>query len=456
MAEKTVARQKRIETMVDNVEAAYMGATGAAARRVDVAGAELRTDARTGKQYAAYVCRIQPASTAAAPRHALRRYSDWQRLRGALPLVPAASLPAFPPKQLFGSMDPRVLESRRLALHAWMEAVMQIPSLREADALHEWLRPVQEDLDYDREYGRGRAPQPEPQPDRAPEREPPSDTWWPPGQPPQPLLPEQEEATATTVPAAVTTEKKKTRLKTAGVLGQSLARLRTESALSEAEASVVTAACSGRYEYVITFAPGADGRRIATATQKLLAENELHVERISSTAEREESESQCSLLVTTSAAQFDLQAERDAAHKWTKQNDAITGKPRQMLFTRARCAEFAGEYRNGELLHEHGSPDFFSAAERARMIHSIIDDLRAKDDVCSALVADVAKLDGCAHIISPKLERESLINALARCAKRLFGAVFFTKNEAIILPRQARDKHSENSKKKALCAGLVS
>eukprot|EP01046_Picozoa_sp_COSAG06_P092010 COSAG06_NODE_38259_length_425_cov_1.233129_1_plen_76_part_10 len=47
MAEKTVARQKRIETMVDNVEAAYMGATGAAARRVDVAMDDLSTP-RTG------------------------------------------------------------------------------------------------------------------------------------------------------------------------------------------------------------------------------------------------------------------------------------------------------------------------------------------------------------------------------------------------------------------------
>ena len=154
---------------------------------------------------------------------------------------------------------------------------------------------------------------------------------------------------------------------------------------------------------------------MANDVAKLLSEHELCVESVSSTQQKSAPDtSQHSLLVTTSAAQFDLQAERDSYYKWTKQNDALTGMPRKKLFTRSRCEEFAGQFYNGKLRHEFGTQEFFSATERARMVYSIMDDLRAKDDSCAALLSRVAEMKDYCHISSPQLEHESLIDALLR------------------------------------------
>ena len=130
-------------------------------------------------------------------------------------------------------------------------------------------------------------------------------------------------------------------------------------------------ACPGRHEYVIAFAPGGDGKTIAAGVMRILTDFELCVEMIASqgqdSSSADESKTdlpQSSLLVTTSAAQFDQQAEQDSARKWTKEDDHITGQPRQELFTRARCTDFAGDYVKGELLHEYGSVEFYTGGLR--------------------------------------------------------------------------------------------
>jgi hypothetical protein len=157
MGDHAAAAAQRTERRVDQLDAAVSAIM--AVRRslisVEVSGVEMCTDVNR-KTFAAYVCRIQFASET-APRHVLRRYSDWERLRSTLPPT-NAQLPSFPFKQLFGSsMSVRVLKSRRLALHAWIEAVMRVPSLRDSDTLRQWLRPAHGDLKYDRECGSGQA-----------------------------------------------------------------------------------------------------------------------------------------------------------------------------------------------------------------------------------------------------------------------------------------------------------
>ena len=205
------------------------------------------------------------------------------------------------------------------------------------------------------------------------------------------------------------------RLKTVGKAAKSITRMRTDSADVREGDARVPPACDGRYEYVVAFARGDDALSVANDVAKLLSEHELCVESVSSTQQKSAPDtSQHSLLVTTSAAQFDLQAERDSYYKWTKQNDALTGMPRKKLFTRSRCEEFAGQFYNGKLRHEFGTQEFFSATERARMVYSIMDDLRAKDDSCAALLSRVAEMKDYCHISSPQLEHESLIDALLR------------------------------------------
>lgn len=453
-----------------------MAGPGAATKieRVDVCGAEVLVD-DFGKEYAAYLCRVTQKTPKTEMWHILRRFSEWQRLRDSLPETGGVLLPEFPAKQLFGSVKPHVMEARRLALRAWIVAVIRAPRLCDSDAVRHWVMPTQDDLDYEREYGDvqlaihtdqlaqrmgkleqqpqeqltvGSDPQPDPQPQLGPGPQPQPEPGPPlvhprlslgsPTDPaqqskPEPGISSQSMLLSKTLRAKGPPQPEKmqtshdaesdkqisggeikhsedSRLKVIGQGARAIANMRTDSARSEEDASI-TPARDGRHEYVVAFAPGDDALSIANDVCKLLSEHELCVECVSGSASVN---SQHSLLVTTSAANFDQQAERDATYKWTKQNDHLTGKPRKKVFTRARCEEFAGQYYNGKLRHEYGTADFFSATERARMVHSIMDDLRAKDDSCSALLARVAKLTAYGHITSPQLEQESLIDALSR------------------------------------------
>jgi hypothetical protein len=446
--------------------------------RVDVCGAEVLVN-EFGKEYAAYLCRVtrQTPGGKTAMWHILRRYSDWQRLRDSLPKTGGVLLPEFPAKQLFGSVKPHVMEARRLALRTWIAAVIRAPSLCDSDAVRHWVMPTQDDLDYEREYGdvqlaihteqlaqgieqldQQLQPQPksqaQPDPQPRPEPTPPlvATRLSPPESPADPAEQSETELRVSSLsmlqskiqslPTVVHAEPApqlgkiqtpngaqsdeqisvgeinrsgRLHLKPVGQSATLIARMRTESSQSEGDASV-TPACDGRHEYVVAFAPGDDVLSIANDVCKLLREHELCVECVSGPAS---ATSQHFLLVTTSAAQFNQQAERDATYKWTKQNDHLTGKPRKKLFTRSRCEEFAGQYCHaGKLKNEYGTVDFFSATERARMVHSIMDDLRAKDDSCSALLTRVAKMTPYGHITSPQLEQESLIDALSRAGIR--------------------------------------
>ena len=434
------------------------GSAATKIERVDVCGAELLLDA-FGKEYAAYVCRVIQTPPNAKVWHILRRYSDWEQLRVSLPQKGAAELPKFPAKQLFGNIKPQILEARRLALQSWIAAAMRTPSLCNSDAVRPWLLPTQDDLDYDREYGHSQllehnvrgVSQPEPQSQPAPQvgtrlspPEPPADAS-PQHPEPQPAVSAQavQQDTSLRSPSPVVQinaspqleeaqtahafesdenvagkeyhQPRHLRLKTVGEAAKSITRMRTDSADVREGDARVPPACDGRYEYVVAFARGDDALSVANDVAKLLSEHELCVESVSSTQQKSAPDtSQHSLLVTTSAAQFDLQAERDSYYKWTKQNDALTGMPRKKLFTRSRCEEFAGQFYNGKLRHEFGTQEFFSATERARMVYSIMDDLRAKDDSCAALLSRVAEMKDYCHISSPQLEHESLIDALLR------------------------------------------
>lgn len=447
------------------------GSSAAEPRTVDVCGAELLVD-DFGKEYAAYVCQIVPKSSTTPAWHVLRRYSDWETLRAALPRADAAQLSEFPAKLFYGSKTPKVLEARRLALQTWITALMRTPSLCNSEVVLRWLRPTQEDVDYDREYGHsyqlshpGSEPLAETQvssaesssqaqaSSRTPTSMPSSTPTLHISAQPQLSQPDSEpfvetqESSAESQPASLAcpsapsptltlhtsapadlqmapeaesvanigqgTDPSHSSFKSAGHIAAATARMRADSALTDGEAAIIPA-CPGRYEYVVAFAPGDDGLSVSNDVRKLLSEHELSVESVSTTHKESTSAQSHFLLITTSTNQLDQQAERDGAYKWTKHNDSITGKPHKKLFTRSRCTEFAGQYRNGELRHEYGTPDFFCAAERAHMVRSIMDDLRAKDDACSTLLARVAKMKDYGHITSPQLEHESLIDALSR------------------------------------------
>ena len=197
-------------------------------------------------------------------------------------------------------------------------------------------------------------------------------------------------------------------MRVAGAAVQAAMRLRDDGACA-----AVPPACEDRFEYCVGFVKGEEGRRIAAKLLKILTEHLLCVEHVVS--KQEES----SLLVTTSAAQFDSHAESDEIRKWTKAKDHISGEPRPELFSKANAEKFAGsylknKYGKGELGDEYPSRDFYKPAERLRMIHAMMDSIPAAREECAALVEEVAELDGFGQIRSPVLEQESLIDALAR------------------------------------------
>jgi hypothetical protein len=168
-------------------------------------------------------------------------------------------------------------------------------------------------------------------------------------------------------------------------------------------------AASGRHEYLVAFAsaPGsAEGvQRLAVEVQRVLHESGvLCAELLQWSGAAADRGLGAALLVTTSAAQFDEQAEHDEIMKLTLKDDSISGAPRLEIFTRASASTFAG----------YGERHFFSAAERAHMVGSLLDTVRAADDLCRSCVV-MAGLASGDRTLAAQQQHEPLLAALTRC-----------------------------------------
>jgi hypothetical protein len=54
-------------------------------------------------------------------------------------LPPCSTLPALPPKKIFGNMEPEFIEARRIALEAYVQSVMRQPALARLPLVREFM-----------------------------------------------------------------------------------------------------------------------------------------------------------------------------------------------------------------------------------------------------------------------------------------------------------------------------